>query len=74
MCKWGTDKKVKLFKKKEYSGKRYIMVDECIADIIQALNNYGIETVCSCCGHFKGDGRIDLVDGRILIIKLQVEQ
>lgn len=41
--------------------------DNCIASLIKALNDSGIETVASCCGHGKS-GNIALRDGRELII------
>jgi hypothetical protein len=44
-------------------------IDWCIHHIVAALNAAGIETVASCCGHMKTDGRIDLADGRTLVIK-----
>lgn len=44
-------------------------IDKCIHQIVAALNAAGVETVASCCGHGEKDGRIDLKDGRILIIK-----
>jgi len=47
-------------------------IDWCIHQIVAALNAGGIETVASCCGHFGQDGRIDLTDGRVLIIKRNV--
>lgn len=50
---------------------RVTNVDWCIHHIVASLNAGGIETVASCCGHGKIDGRIDLKDGRILIIKEQ---
>ncbi len=43
-------------------------IDWCIHQIVAALNAGGVETVASCCGHGKQDGRIDLADGRILTI------
>lgn len=47
-------------------------IDECIAPIVKALNDAGIETIESCCGHGKGPGTIDLLDGRrIMIIKAE---
>jgi hypothetical protein len=54
------------------TGKAYwrnVKVDACIAPIVDALNNAGILTRQSCCGHGKYDGRIDLQDGRVLIIQ-----
>lgn len=47
MCTGETDKEVKLI-----SGKA-IKVDACIAPLVQMLNDYGIETLASCCGHGK---------------------
>jgi hypothetical protein len=44
-------------------------IDKCIAPIIKALNDSGIYTSSSCCGHGKDDGIITLHDGRTLIIK-----
>lgn len=45
-------------------------VDKCIADIVQALNDSGLSTSASCCGHNRLDGSILLRDGRSLRIKL----
>ncbi len=44
-------------------------IDWCIHHIVAALNAGGVETVACCCGHGKQDGRIDLADGRVLIIQ-----
>lgn len=52
---------------------RVICVDWCIHHIVSALNAAGVETVASCCGHGKMDGRIDLKDGRVLTIKSPTE-
>lgn len=43
-------------------------IDWCIHHIVAALNAGGVRTVASCCGHGQGDGRIDLEDGRVLVI------
>ena len=44
-------------------------IDFCIHHIVSALNAGGIKTVASCCGHGKIGGRIDLEDGKYLLIK-----
>lgn len=44
-------------------------IDWCIHQIVAALNAGGVQTVACCCGHGEQEGRIDLVDGRVLIIK-----
>lgn len=43
-------------------------VDACIAPIVKVLNDAGVPTVSSCCGHGKGPGNIALADGRELLI------
>lgn len=57
-----------------------VWCDPCIAPIVRALhesdlptvpsrhNPEGIRTVASCCGHGRFPGRIDLADGRVLLI------
>jgi hypothetical protein len=50
---------------------RVVCIDYCIHQIVAALNAGGVETTGSCCGHGKIDGRIDLQDGRRIIIKMQ---
>jgi len=51
LCKFGTDRLVRLCKAKEISGREAVPVDECIAPLVQMLNDYGIETIACCCGH-----------------------
>lgn len=62
MCKWGTNKEVKLYEPQatffpkgipKLSEKRQVQVDACIASLIQMLNDYGVKTLASCCGHGK---------------------
>ena len=44
-------------------------IDFCIADIVAALNAANMPTIASCCGHGVMPARIDLADGRVLIIR-----
>lgn len=46
-----------------------VWCDPCIADIVEALNAEGIQTIASCCGHGEQDGIISMADGRELIVK-----
>lgn len=46
MCKWGTESVVVI------EGKS-IEVDACIAEELIFLNDNGVKTVASCCGHGK---------------------
>lgn len=73
MCKWGTWKKLKLKIPADLSstGKekwKMCKIDSCIADIVEALQNAGIDMRGCCCGHGKDLGDIHLQDGRVLVI------
>ena len=48
---------------------KVVCIDRCIHQIVACLNAGGVPTVACCCGHGKDEGRIDLEDGRVLIIK-----
>lgn len=43
-------------------------IDKCIAPLIKALNDKGMETAASCCGHGNRPGSICLKDGREIMI------
>ncbi len=64
MCTWGDYTEVRV-------GDKTVMVDCCIASIVEALNEGGVATAMSCCGHGEGDGIIMLADGRILAVRPQ---
>lgn len=73
MCEWGSEKQllVPIPAELSHTGEfRWAVkgVDLCISDIVQALNNAGIYTSNSCCGHNKENGEILLHDGRNLIV------
>lgn len=73
MCKWGTDVRVlvKVAAHLSSTGEekwREFGIDSCIAPLVKALQEGGIDMFASCCGHEKGPGRIDLADGRVLKI------
>ncbi len=46
-------------------------IDSCIAPIVKALQEGGIDMRGSCCGHGDGDGQIELQDGRVLVLLAQ---
>lgn len=50
-------------------GRSAVWCDPCLADIVQALNDAGIPTVASCCGHGRQDGSVVLADGRELMVR-----
>jgi len=51
MCKWGTNRMVRLCQPKEVSGRTEVPVDACIAPLVQMLNDFGVHTTGCCCGH-----------------------
>lgn len=73
MCKWGDSTPLKVWIPANLSRTgeaRWDVkdVDSCIAPIVRALNDAGVITVASCCGHGKRPGNIALADGREIII------
>lgn len=76
MCKWGTETELLVTIPAHLSHTSQVRqavkgIDSCIAEIVRALNEGGITTISSCCGHGKRDGEIQLADGRVLVIKTQ---
>lgn len=72
MCEHGTHIEVNnLLAFNPEPHRRTWKVDSCIAPIVKALNEGGIDTTASCCGHGKTPGRIDLADGRILVVDFE---
>jgi hypothetical protein len=51
MCKYGTYKNVSVINPNQ--NKKVVVVDACIADEIQELNDKGVITLGCCCGHGK---------------------
>ena len=47
---------------------KHAQIDSCIADIVEALQQGGVDMRSSCCGHGKTFGNIQLQDGRVLLI------
>ena len=62
MCEWNTIELI------EIANGEVIQVDSCIRDLVESLNDHGIPTIASCCGHNKRPGSIVLEDGRHLEI------
>jgi hypothetical protein len=69
MCEWGNTKPlgVRVPANLSHTGKvrlKIVDIDKCIYDIVKALNDAGIFTVASCCGHGKQLGSIILENNR----------
>jgi len=52
MCEWNTIELI------EIANGEVIQVDSCIRDLVESLNDHGIPTIASCCGHNKRPGSI----------------
>lgn len=73
MCKMGTTKRVYVKIPEDLSCTGFTKfqhedIDECIANIVNALQVSGVDMRGCCCGHGKGIGDIQLQDGRSLLI------
>lgn len=73
MCEWGDKVEMEVTVPAYLSNtgeakKKRTGIDACIAPIVKALNDAGILTAASCCGHGSGTGSIVLHDG----LELQV--
>ena len=71
MCKWGTDKEISLYMPTLVQRRTAVLVDACIAPLVQMLNDYKVMTTESCCGHGKTQGRIGLGDGQFILLPLK---
>jgi len=73
MCKWGQSVKseVTIPQHLSYTGKERLTVvdiDKCIYPIVKALNDGGVFTIASCCGHGQLPGSIILENNKELIL------
>ena len=50
-----------------------VWCDPCLAPLVKALNDGGLRTVASCCGHGRVPGTVALADGRELFIVADYE-
>lgn len=73
MCDWGNTVEVVVRVPSEQSsmGKdksKLTKIDSCIADLVRALQEAGIDMKGSCCGHGEYLGYIWLRDGRFIFL------
>lgn len=76
MCEWGTHELVRVRIPADLACEgrakwKRMKIDKCIAPIVRALQEGGINMRGSCCGHGKGPGEIELEDGRLIRITSQ---
>lgn len=74
MCVQGIEAVQVMLARPKSDGRTHADVDPCIAPLVQALNNAGIQTIACCCGHGKRPGNIVLEDGRELIVAATFEE
>jgi len=77
MCEWGEHELVRVHIDADLACEgrakwKRMQIDKCIAPIVRALQEGGINMRGSCCGHGKGQGEIALSDGRALKIERAV--
>ncbi len=58
MCEHGDTVPVRLAFPNRYSRREEVEVDRCIAPVVQELNDSGVRTLNSCCGHGRAEGSI----------------
>jgi len=73
MCEWGNTERVRVLIPADLACDgaekwKDAEIDACIAPLVRALQQGGINMRGSCCGHGKVLGHIDLADGRGLVI------
>jgi hypothetical protein len=73
MCKWGAWVSVRVRIPADLSSTGEARwkdedIDSCIADLVRALQEGGIDMRGSCCGHGQDLGHIALQDGRVLVV------
>jgi len=69
MCKWGDSipLEVTILATGSHTGKErkdMKLIDKCLAPLIKMLNEYGIKTLSSCCGHGKTKKSWIMIDPR----------
>jgi cell division protein FtsB len=47
---------------------KHLPIDQCISELVRALNASGHPTTTACCGHGDAPGVIGLLDGRALVV------
>ena len=57
----------------DHTKSKKIIVDHCIAPLIQMMNKAGAKTLHSCCGHGKEEGNIILWDGHKISLGIKNE-
>lgn len=68
MCDHSNREAAMVITHRDPDGRPAVWCDPCLEPLIRALNDGGVRTVASCCGHGKQPGNVALADGRELVI------
>lgn len=73
MCEWGNTAPLRVLVPADLSWTGQARwdtkdIDRCLLPLVQALNDSGLPTRASCCGHGHRPGNVVLADGRWLIV------
>lgn len=68
------DREQKMHTERDSDGNYLFHCDPCIVDLVRALNDAGLKTVASCCGHGFRPANICLKDKRELHIARTFEE
>lgn len=68
MCNHANREQAMEVVERDASGTPTVWCDPCIYRLVKALNQGGLRTIASCCGHGRKAGVISLADGRELLI------
>lgn len=55
------------------AGRATVWCDPCLEPLVRALNDGGLQTLASCCGHGRRPGNVVLADGRVLMVFASIE-
>jgi hypothetical protein len=69
MCDHENREEAMVVLERNAEGKPTVWCDPCIAPLVKALNDAGLRTVASCCGHGKVAGSVILADHRWIHIQ-----
>lgn len=68
MCDHNPRESAMVVTHRDDAGRPTVWCDPCLVPLITALNDGGVTTSSSCCGHGRSPGWVMLTDGRDLLI------
>lgn len=74
MCDYANRERAMVVIRVDSDKRPTIWCDPCLAPLVTALNDGGISTVASCCGHGRRPGFVALDDGRVLVVARDLDE